>query len=292
VLSVIKQSFTAWADDRAPAMGAALAFYGAFSIAPLLVLVTAIAGLVFGVDQVRAAVIDQAGSYIGASGARALGELVSSAYQRGSGPLAATLGIAALLAGATSLLVEIQTYLDIIWRAKPRAGGFQSMLRSRATSIAVIAVMALLLLATLVCTTALTALSDRLLKVMGDGSVFLLQLANTAVSLAVTTAAFAMLYKWIPAVRIAWRDVWIGAAVTAVLFMLGHIGIGLYLKYAAVGSAYGAAGTFVVLLMWIYYSAQIFLLGAEFTAVYARSRGSKQPQASETPAGGKPQRAS
>jgi len=277
VLSVIKQSFAAWADDRANAMGAALAFYGAFSIAPLLVLITALAGFVFGVDTVRAAVIDQARSYIGTPGARALGELVSSAYQRGSGPLAAVLGVAALVAGATTLLVEVQTDLDIIWRAKPSQGGLLTLLRSRATSIAAIAVMALLLLATLIVTAALTALSDRLLSVLGNAVVLMLELANTAVSFGVTTVAFAMLYKWIPSVRIAWRDVWIGAAVTAALFLLGHVGIGLYLKYAAVGSAYGAAGTFVVMLLWLYYSAQIFLLGAEFTAVYARMRGSRRP---------------
>lgn len=277
MLSVIKQSFAAWADDRANAMGAALAFYGAFSIAPLLVLITALAGFVFGVDTVRAAVIDQARSYIGTPGARALGELVSSAYQRGSGPLAAVLGVAALVAGATTLLVEVQTDLDIIWRAKPSQGGLLTLLRSRATSIAAIAVMALLLLATLIVTAALTALSDRLLSVLGNAVVLMLELANTAVSFGVTTVAFAMLYKWIPSVRIAWRDVWIGAAVTAALFLLGHVGIGLYLKYAAVGSAYGAAGTFVVMLLWLYYSAQIFLLGAEFTAVYARMRGSRRP---------------
>jgi membrane protein len=276
VLNLIRQSIAGWVDDRAATMGAALAFYGAFSLAPMLVLVTALAGTLFGVDAVRGAVIEQARSVIGREGALALGELVSAAYRSEAGLLASLLAIGALVLGATSLLVELQDDLDIIWRAPARPGsGLATALRARAVSLIIILAMGILLLATLVVTAGLTAVSERALQVLGDATLLLFQLANGALSLGIATLVFALLYKAIPNVSIAWRDVWVGALVTGVLFVAGHVGIGLYLKYAAIGSAYGAAGTFVVLLLWLYYSAQIFLLGAEFTSAYARSHGSQ-----------------
>jgi membrane protein len=254
-------------------MGAALAFYCAFSLAPLLMIVIAIAAAVFGADAARGAIVERLSGIVGPAAAVAIEELLKAAQEPRTGSLATMIGIATLLIGATTVLVELQDDLDYIWRAPPRTGsGVVTMLRARLFSFLIILAIGFLLVVTLALTGAFTAFGDRLSPYFPNATLWLLQAANLLFSLAVVTVLFAVLYKWLPSVRIDWRDVWIGALATAILFSVGRIAIGFYLRRSAIASAYGAAGTLIALLLWLYYSAQVFLLGAEFTAVHARQR--------------------
>jgi membrane protein len=270
-----KETFKRWLDDRATSMGAALAFYSAFSVAPLLIIVIAIAGMVFGEAAAQGAIVGQLKVLVGEHGAGAIQAMLEAAGRRESGVVATTIGLITLLIGATSAFVELQDSLDRIWRAPKRAGsGVVSFLISRILSFGLVLAIGFLLLVSLVLTTALAALTGYYGHLLPVGTT-LLQVANFIASFLVVTILFAMIYKWLPNVSIAWRDVWIGSAVTALLFNVGRTAIGLYLGQSAIASAYGAAGAFVVLLLWLYYSAQVFLLGAEFTWVYANRKGSR-----------------
>jgi membrane protein len=250
-------------------MGAALAFYSAFSLAPLLIIVIGVAGAVFGVDAARGAIVAQLTGLVGPTAAGAIHSLLMGAQSKSSGVFASVIGVLTLLVGATTVLVELQADLDRIWRAPRRAGNSVSkLLRSHTISLGLILGIGFLLLVSLVMTGALVIFGKYW------GSVFpgvapLLYVLNFVFSLAVITALIAMLYKWLPNVPIAWRNVWVGALTTAMLFNAGQLAIGLYLGRSAMGSAYGAAGAMVALLSWLYYSAQIFLFGAEFTRAYA-----------------------
>ena len=279
--TVLKQSIQAWNDDYAASMGAALAYYTTFSLAPVLLVVIAVAGLVFGRDAARGEIVDQLRGLLGTEGATAIQELLKSASQPATSLLASALGIVTLLVGATSVFAELQSSLDRIWRAPAlkQSTGVWDLLRSRLLSFGMVIAIGFLLLVSLVVSAALSAV-DR-----WGGTLFptwhtLLQLVNIAAGFAITTLLFAMAYRILPRVRIAWADVWIGALVTAALFTAGKYLIGLYLARASVSSGFGAAGSFVIVLAWVYYSSQIFLLGAEFTWVYAHRHGSK---AGETP---------
>lgn len=282
-----KETFEHWLDDRAPSMGAALAFYSAFSVAPLLIIVIAIAGMVFGEDAARGAIVGQLGSLVGTPGASAIQAMLEAAGKRESGLVATTVGIVTLLVGATSAFVELQDSLDRIWKAPKRTrNGVLSFLISRVLSFGLVLAIGFLLLVSLALTSALAALAEYSSHLLPVGEA-LLQTANFVVSFLVVTVLFALIYKWLPNVSIAWRDVWIGSAVTALLFNIGRTAIGMYLGHSAVASAHGAAGAFVVLLLWLYYSAQVFLLGAEFTWAYAERVGSHAPirgsEAAQTP---------
>jgi membrane protein len=269
--SVFKEAANAWVDDRAQTMGAALAFYSAFSLAPLLVIVIALAGAIYGVDAARGAVVSQFGALLGPVGAEALEKLlVAAAIERG-GVTATIISVIVLFLGATTVLVELEDDLDQIWRAPPREGsGFVALLRARLLSFGLILGIGFLLVVSLLVGSALAVVAHYWsFSVKDAGLIFLL---DFAVSIAAFTVLFAMLYKWLPHVRIAWRDVWAGAFTTAVLFNIGRLAIGLYLGNGAVASTYAAAGSFVVLLLWLYYSAQIFLFGAELTWVHAERR--------------------
>jgi len=253
-------------------MGAALAFYSAFSIAPLLIIVIAVAGAVFGVDAARGAVVGQLSGLVGPTAAGAIRSLLMGAQGQSSGVLASVIGVLTLLIGATTVLVELESDLDRIWRAPGRAGsGVLKLLRSHAISLGLILGIGFLLLVSLVLTGALVIFGKYWGSVF-PGVATLLYVLNFIFSLAVITVLIAMLYKWLPNVPIAWRDVWVSALTTAILFNAGQLAIGLYLGRSAMGSAYGAAGAMVVLLLWLYYSAQIFLFGAEFTRAYANRR--------------------
>src|SRR2546428_4350085 len=270
-LTLLKQAAAAWVKDNAASMGAALAFYSAFSLAPLLVIVIAVAGMVYGVDAARGAIVHQFGSLLGPVGADALQKLLVAAAIEGTGAIATVVGFVLLLVGATTVLVELEDDLDRIWNAPPRQeNGIVALIRARLLSFSLILGIGFLLVVSLLVGSALAALAHHWqFSVTNAGLVFLLDLL---VSIGVFTVLFAMLYKWLPHVRIAWRDVWAGALMTAVLFNLGRLAIGFYLGNGAVASTYAAAGSFVVLLLWLYYSAQIFLFGAEFTWVHARRR--------------------
>ena len=262
-----RRAFAAWSDDYAPSMGAALSYYALFSIAPLILIVVGVVGFFFGDDAVRGELYGQIAGMVGAEGAKAIEALVANASKPESGVLAMATGTLLLIMGASTVFGELQNALDRIWRAPERKEGSSwfSLIRARLLSFGMILAIAFLLMVSLVLSALVSAL----------GEWWGLHVVEIVLSFALTTALFAMIYKIIPRVRIAWRDVWIGAAVTAALFAIGKFAIGLYLGRASVGSVFGAAGSLVVVMVWVYYSAQIFLLGAEFTRFYAEEYGSR-----------------
>jgi membrane protein len=282
--SLVRRSVSAWIDDYAPSMGAAIAYYTVFSIAPLLLLVIAVAGLVFGREAVQGEIVTQAQGLMGEEGAIAIQGLLQSAAEPATGAVATIASVVMLAFGATTVFGEIQNALDRIWDVPEsrKPGGVWGFLRTRLLSFGLILGLAFLLLVSLVVSAAVAALGHWW-GAYFEGAEALLQLLNLAVSLLFSAALFAMIYKLMPRTDIAWREVWVGAIVTAVLFELGKFGIGLYLGKSGVTSGFGAAGSLAVLLIWVYYSAQIFLLGAEFTRAYAsdhRAPASAQPQES------------
>lgn len=263
--ALVRRAFAAWSGDYAPSMGAALAYYALFSIAPLLLIITGIAGFFFGAQAARGELLGVLSGLMGADAARAVEGLLAHAGRPASGIIAMAIGGATLLFGASSVFNELQSDLDRIWRSPAAGAGLRELARTRLLAFALILVMAFLLVASLVASTAISALADS----------WAAPAADAALSIALLTLGFALVYKIVPRVRIRWRDVWLGAAVTAVLFVVGKFLIGLYLGRAAPASAFGAAGSLVVLMVWVYYSAQIFLLGAEFTRLYAHEHGSR-----------------
>jgi len=270
-----RQAIAAWVDDYAPSMGAALAYYTLFSIAPLLLIVVSIAGLVFGPDAARGEIFGGLRDLIGDEGAIAAESLLQSVNKPAQGIAGTVVGVAALLLGAASVFGELQDALDRIWRAPPRQGsGLWNLVRTRLVSFGMVLGVGFLLIVSLVASAAIAAIGKLYAGAFVGWSIVAEGL-NFALSFAVVTATFAMIYKILPRVPIRWRDVWTGAAVTALLFAIGKSLIGLYLGRSSFASGFGAAGSFIVLLVWTYYSAQIFLLGAEFTHVYAHVRGTR-----------------
>ena len=280
---LLKDTGRSWMEDKVPRLAAALALYTILSAAPLLVIVLAIAGLVFGQDQsVRQQLVEQLQALVGPDAGEALKTMIDHASQPGSSITAFLVGVVVLLVGASGVFAELQDALNTIWEVKPRPGsGLLQTLRDRFLSLAMVFGTGFLLLVTLVISTALAALT----RFAGLAEVGVVgQVVNFLVSFIVVTLLFAMIYKFLPDVKVAWRDVWIGAVVTALLFDVGKVLIGLYLGHASVGSAYGAAGSLVVFVVWVYYSAMILFLGAEFTKVYANRFGSRiRPAANAVP---------
>jgi len=283
--SLLKTSIQAWNDDYAPSMGAALAYYTTFSLAPLLIIVIAVAGLAFGQEAARGEIVLQLRGLVGEQGAKTVEELLASTSEPRSSLLASAIGFVTLLLGATSVFAELQSALDRIWRAPAvqHTSGLVALIRARVLSFGMVIAVGFLLLVSLVIGAALSALGKWGGALM-PGSVALLQAFNVLAGFAVTVALFAMAYRLLPRVHIAWSDVWIGAVVTSVLFTVGKYLIGVYLGRAGVSSGFGAAGSLVIILAWVYYSAQIFLLGAEFTWVFAHRCGSRVDAAVSAPA--------
>jgi membrane protein len=273
---LIAKSIAAWSDDFAPSMGAALAYYTLFSLAPLLIIAIAVAGFFFGEEAARGEIVAQIQGLIGTDGAAAVQGLLRSANAPARSLLATAVSVIVLVIGATTVFAELQSDLDRIWRvpAPLRESGIWSLLRTRLLSFGLVLGLGFLLLVSLLVSATIAALGDWNHGFF-EGREALLQALTFAISFVVTTFLFAMIYKFMPRARIAWRDVWVGAAVTSLLFEGGKVLIGLYLGKTGVASAFGAAGSLVVLLVWVYFSAQIFLLGAEFTWVYAHEYGSK-----------------
>lgn len=262
-----------WLDAKAPRLGAALAFYTVFSIAPLLVIAVSVAGLLFGRDAAQGQLTAQLSRILGDVPGKAVEAMLIGASKPASGILASLIGVVTLLIGSTGVFVELQDSLNTVWGAQPRPGHTAwTLLRSRLLSFAFVLGMGLLLLLTLVLSAVVSAVSHYL-DVLPFSAV-LLQLGNQAFSFAVTTALLAMMYKILPDAEVAWKDVWIGALLTAALFTLGKYLIGLYLGLSSFSSTFGAAGSLVAILSWVYYSAQILLFGAEFTQNYAERYGS------------------
>jgi membrane protein len=276
LFGLAKTAFTSWKDDYAPSMGAALAYYTVFSIAPLLVIVIAIAALVFGQDVAHEAIMEQARGMIGENGAEAIEGMLASAQKPKEGMLASGLGIVALLIGSTTVFAELESNLNRIWEVEARKeSGWWSFIRTRLLSFGMVLTIGFLLIISLVVSAAIAAWGKYWAGWFG-GMEALLHIANFVVSVGIVTVLFAIIYKFMPRAVIRWRDVWIGALVTSLLFSLGKFAIGLYIGKAGVESSYGAAGALVVLLVWVYYSAQVFLMGAEFTKVFADSHSSRK----------------
>lgn len=275
LLDLCKQSVASWKADYAPSMGAALAYYTVFSVAPLLLIVISVVGLVFGREQARGEIFAQLSELMGADGARGVQAMLEALNKPAQGIIATVVGIVLLLVGATTVFGELQDALDRIWRAPARdeSSGLLHLMRVRLLSFSMIMGIGFLLMVSLVASAALAALGEWWAPVFG-GWATLAQGVNFVFSFLMVTVVFAMIYKVMPRVSVQWRDVWVGAAVTAVLFTIGKHLIGLYIGRAGVASGYGAAGSLVVVLVWVYYSAQIFLLGVEFTWVYAHTYGS------------------
>ncbi len=274
-----RDAAVSWVDDYAPSMGAALAFYTLFSIAPLLLIVISVAGLVFGEQAARGEIFGQLATLVGVDSASTVESLLQGLNRPQAGVLGTLVGLLALLVGATTVFAELQDAMDRIWRAPTRPkGGLWRLLRARLLSLGLVLGIGFLLIVSLIVSAALAALGKWWAPWFNEFET-VAQTLNLGLSFVLITAMFAMIYKWIPRVRVAWRDVWIGAALTAVLFTLGKTLIGLYIGRSGVASPFGAAASLVVLLLWVYYSAQIFLLGAEFTWVYAQRHGSLKGRA-------------
>ena len=271
---LVRETIAGWIDHRASSLGAALAYYTAFSLAPLLLIAIAVAGLWVDSDVAARAIADQAAALLGPRAAEGVEFMLHAAPHAASGWLAGALGLATLIVGATTVLTELQYDLDMIWRAPPRrSSGMIAALTSRLLSFGLVICIGFLFLASLVVSTALSALSAHGVAVLPGAPVVLTAVHVLAWGV-MLTICFALLYKWLPNIRLAWGDVLAGALVTTVLFSIGRLVIGVYLGHTATGSMHGAAGALILLLLWFYYSAQVFLLGAEFTAVYARRLGS------------------
>jgi membrane protein len=274
--SLFKDTFNEWSLDKAPRLGAALAYYAIFSLAPLLIIAIGVAGLVLGEQAARGEVFAQIKATVGETAARAIEELLKSTQRTGGNRLVALLGFAIFLFGATGLFVQLQDALNTIWKVTPKPGRpIWSMVRDRLLSFALVLGTAFWLLVLLLVSTALEALNRFIGPDALPGGTFLWQVAYGLISFGFSTLLFAMIYKILPDVRIALRDVWVGAVVTALLFTAGRYLLSLYLSQSGTTSAFGAAASLVVILLWVYYSAQIFLFGAEFTRVYANRFGSR-----------------
>jgi membrane protein len=280
---LVKAAVSSWVDDFAPSMGAALSYYTVFSLAPMLLIVIGVAGLVFGADAARGEIVAQLRGLMGEQGAVAVEELLKSASDPGKGIIATIIGFITLLVGATAVFAELQSALDRIWRtpAPRNENGIWGMIRTRFLSFGLILGLGFMMIVSLVLSAALAALGTWFGGLL-DGWDVILQVVNFVVSFGVVTVIFAAIYKFMPHAKIDWPNVWVGAIVTALLFTIGKFLIGLYIGKSGVASGFGAAGSFAVLLVWVYYSAQIFLLGAEFTWVYSH-RNAPPPSAAPVP---------
>lgn len=270
-----KETWQEFNEDKAPRLAAALAYYTLFSLAPLLVVVIAVAGLTFGEEAARGQIVGAISGIVGQLGAEAIETMIEGASNQSTGILATVIGLATLLLGASGVFGELQESLNTIWEVTDKPGkGILGMLKDRFFSFTLVLGTGFLLLVSMVVTAGLQAFGDYIAGFMPGGDIFL-NILNFIISFAITTVLFALLYKIVPDVEITWRDVWIGAAATALLFSIGRIAIGFYLARSAAASTYGAAGSLVIVILWIYYSSLILFLGAEFTQVYARRFGSR-----------------
>ena len=271
--NLLRTTAREWSEDKVPRLGAALAFYSVLSIAPLLLIAIAVAATLYGEEAASGKLVDQIQGMVGKQGAEAIQEMLKNAHKPGSGIIASLVGFATLLFAASGVFGQLQDSLNTIWEVQPKAGrGILGAVKDRFVSFLMVLGIGFLLLTSLVLSTTVAA-SSSLLSGLAPSLRPLLQFGDLFVSAIVVTLLFAMIYKLLPDVKIAWSDVWVGAGLTTALFLIGKALIGAYLGRSGYGSAYGAAGSLVVLLVWIYYSSQILFFGAEFTKVYANSYG-------------------
>lgn len=272
---VIKETLTAWDEDNVARLSASLAYYTLLSIAPLIILAVAVAGLAFGEDAARQHIAGELSGVVGRGAGGAIESIVKNAHAPGSSALSLIVGVIVLLFGASGAFGELQSALNTVWEVAPKPGrGLWGIVKDRFFSFTLVVGVAFLLLVSLIVSAALTWLGEVFARSLPGGAA-LWQVLNFFISLAVVSALFALMFKTVPDAHIKWHDVWVGSAVTSVLFTLGKFGLGIYLGSAGVSSAYGAAGSIVALVIWVYYSSQVLLLGAEFTQVYAQRYGSR-----------------
>jgi membrane protein len=274
ILRLLKETFAEWQKDRVPLLAASLAYYTVFSIAPLLIISISIAGAFFGEEAVRGEIIGQIQGLIGKDSASTIQGMLQNTQKPNSGSTIATVfGVITLLLGASGVFGQLQEALNIIWEVKPKPGrNLAKFIQARFLSSAMVLVIGFLLLVSSVLSTILVAVTH-FIRNLWPSFQFLGQSLDFLLSLFVVTLLFAAIYKVLPDVKVPWRNLWVGAGVTALLFNFGKYLIGLYLGSSGVGSTYGAAGSIIIVLVWIFYSAQILLLGAEFTQVYSKYLG-------------------
>jgi membrane protein len=284
---LLRQTISEFVDEDPFTLAGALSYYTLLSLAPLLLVIVAVAGIIFGEEAARGEVLAKLDLAIGTQAAGLAQDLLAHAYQRGSGWLSATIGGIGVLVGATTALAQLQFSLNKIWGVKSSKQAWYAALHTRAISLLFVLVLGAAVITSLIASSVIAALSSR----TADSLAFVWKLADIAVPLALMTVLFAVLFKLLPDAKIRWRDIWVGAAITSVLFTLGRMLIGIYIGRTGVTSAYGAAGSVVGLMVWIYYSSVIILLGAELTQVYARLFGGDvrqkhpDPVAAEVPDG-------
>ena len=272
-LALLKETFAAWNEHKAPKMGAALAYYTTFSLAPLLVIVVGVVGLALKQDRAREEIVAQFSDLVGKEGGTTVNTILSQAATQDTGLWAALIGLVVLLIGASGVFAELQDSLNTIWEVPPRARNWSALVRDRLISFALVFALGFLVLVSLLLSAGVAALGAFMKdRVPGFDAVW--EGANSLVLFAVVTLLFAALFRFLPDIKIAWRDVWTGAGLTAALFIVGKFLLGFYIGHSAFASAYGAAGSLVIVLVWVFYSAQIFFFGAEFTRAFARRHGS------------------
>lgn len=288
-IQVFKETIREFGEDKAPRLGAALAYYTIFSIGPLLLIAVAMAGIFFGQEAAQGKISDELGKVFGSQMAEAMEKMIHAAAKPKSGIFATIVGVLTLMLGASGVFGQLKDALNTIWNVEPKkTAGFMGFIKERFLSMAMVLGIGFLLLITLVLDAAISAMGGYVARFVGGEAVA--QLLQLALSFVIAVVLFACIFRILPDLKIAWHDVWFGSVFTAVLFVLGKWGLGVYLGKAAPGSAYGAAGSLVILLIWVYWSAQILFLGAEFTQVYARTFGSLKGDTSKRDARAKAKR--
>lgn len=272
VWDLLKDTYKEWSLDNAPQLGAALAFYTIFSLAPILIIITAVVGFFLGKDSVQIHILTELTKVVGQENATNIMAIIQNRWQPGSGITATIIAILLMLIGSTTIFVMLKNALNTMWGVKVTGTGIKSILKERLLSFVIVLCVGTMLLLSMITSSVLAAMG-RLLGNFFTIPIFFYQSLDCVFSIILLTGMFAMLYKFLPDVEISWGDVWVGAVITAILFTIGKYLLGLYLTRGTVSSAYGAAGSFVVFLLWVYYSAQIIFIGAEFTQVYARKYG-------------------
>lgn len=267
---LLRDTYHEWSEDNASQLGAALAFYTIFSLAPILIIIVAVVGVILGKETVQVFILDELTKVIGQSNATYIMSTIQNRYHEGSGIKATLIAVTLILIGSTTVCVMLKNALNYMWGVTDRPSGFFYIIKDRIMSSLIILLAGFFLFSSMIISSLISTVSN----FIEIPFIFYTIIDNT-VSIILLTLLFSMLYKVLPDVEISWGDVWVGGAITAVLFTLGKFLLGLYLGLSTVSSAYGAAGSLVVLLLWVYYSAQIIFLGAEFTQVYAKKYGSE-----------------
>ncbi|TAH03938.1 MAG: YihY/virulence factor BrkB family protein [Sphingobacteriales bacterium] len=275
-LSLIKQTYTAFTNDRGLKLSASLAYYTIFSIAPMLIVLIAVTGVFYGQEAVQGKIFSQLNDFIGNDSAAQVQDILKQMQLSGKGTFAIITGVITLIIGASGVFIEIQDSINLIWRvkAKPKRG-WVKLIVDRVLSLSMIASLGFLLIVSLIVNGVVLALSGILSRFLPDITILIIEILNQGITLLVLGALFSIIYKVLPDVEIEWKDVIAGAIFTSLLFMLGKYAIGLYIESSSIASVYGAAGSFLLIIVWVYYSAAILYFGAEFTQVYAQSKGSR-----------------